>query len=229
MKTIIRNIIIVLFYLTSIPFWVRLSLKKPLVRVWCLHSVSDNQVWQFLEKLSWLKKNYNVLTPEQFSKGQLALDKVNVLLTFDDGYESWFKNVLPILNEENVKALFFINNDFLSQAFKLTDAGHTLGGHSVSHPRLTTLASEKLSQEVSQSVKSEFFAYPYGDKHSFNQAVVNEVKKSGYQFGFTILPGFNDSTTSPYLLHRDSLDPGTPNLIFKLWLKGSYDLWKKLV
>ena len=228
MKTILRNIIIVLFYLTSIPFWVRLSLKKPLVRVWCLHEVKDNQVWYFLEKLSWLKKHYNVLTPEQFINCQFSLDKVNVLLTFDDGYESWFRNVLSILNEENVKALFFINNEFLSQASKLIEAGHTLGGHSVSHQRLTLLTQEQLFQEVGQSVKSEFFAYPYGDKQSYNDAVINEVKKAGYKFGFTILPGFNNSETNPYLLHRDSLDPNVPNFIFKLWLKGGYDLWKKL-
>lgn len=227
MKTIIRNIIIVLFYLTSIPFWVRLNLKKPLVRIWCLHEVKDHQVWYFLEKLSWLKKHYNVLTPEQFSKGQLALDKVNVLLTFDDGYESWFRNVLSILNEENAKAVFFIKNEFLPHASKLTDAGHTLGGHSVSHQRLTAITQEQLTQEVGQSVKSEFFAYPYGDKQSFNQAVLNEVHKAGYKFGFTILPGFNNSETNPYLLHRDSLDPNVPNFIFKLWLKGNYDLWKK--
>src|SRR3989338_5981185 len=109
MKTFIRNIIIVLFYLTSIPFWIRLSLKKPLVRVWCLHEVKDNQVWYFLEKLSWLKKHYNVLTPEQFINRQFSLERVNVLLTFDDGHESWFRNVLPVLNEEQVKAIFFIN------------------------------------------------------------------------------------------------------------------------
>ena len=228
MRTFFRNIIIVLFYLTSIPFWMRLSLKKPLVRVWCLHEVKDNQVWYFLEKLSWLKKNYNVLTPEQFSNSQFVTDKVNVLLTFDDGYESWFKNVLPVLTEEDVKAIFFINNEFLPQASKLTEAGHTLGGHSVSHARLTQLASDKLSFEISQSIKSDFFAYPYGDKQSFNQAVINEVKKAGYKFGFIILPGFNNSETNPYLLHRDSLDADTPTFIFKLWLKGGYDLWKKM-
>lgn len=226
MKKIIRNIVIVLTYLTSIPFWRWLSLKKPLVRVWCLHEVADNQVWYFLEKLSWLKKNYHVITPEQFKNRQFSVAKVNVLLTFDDGYESWFRNVLPVLNEEQVKAIFFINNEFLPQASKLVEAGHTLGGHSISHSRLTALSSEQLTQEVGQSIKSDFFAYPFGDKHSYNQAVINEVKKSGYQFCFTILPGFNDSLTNPYLLHRDSLDANMPLLIFKLWLKGSYDLWK---
>lgn len=228
MKSIIRNILIVLTYLTSIPFWMRLGLKKPLVRVWCLHEVKDSQVWYFLEKLVWLKKHYHVLTPEQFKNRHFVADRVNILLTFDDGYESWIRNVLSILNEENVKAVFFINNEFLPQSSKLTEAGHTLGGHSVSHARLAQLASDKLSAEVGQSVKSDFFAYPYGDKQSFNQSVIDEVKKAGYQFGFTILPGFNDSITNPYLLHRDSLDPDVPLLIFKLWLRGSYDLWKKL-
>ncbi|MFA6304921.1 MAG: polysaccharide deacetylase family protein [Patescibacteria group bacterium] len=227
MKTIIRNIIIILSYLTTIPFWRRILLTKPLVRVWCLHNVKDNEVAYFEEKVVWLKNNFNVITPQQFLNKELANDKINVLITFDDGYQSWLNLVLPILKKHSLKAVFFINQPFRCHEAKLLSDGHTLGGHSVSHPRLTKLSPEQLSAEINKSVNSAFFAYPFGDKQSYNPVVINEVKKAGYKFGFTILPGYNNSNTNPYLLHRDSLDVGTPMLIFKLWFKGSYDLWKK--
>jgi peptidoglycan/xylan/chitin deacetylase (PgdA/CDA1 family) len=226
MKIIIRNILIILFYLTSIPFWRRLLLKKPLVRVWCLHEVKDNQVKQFENKIKYLLLKYNVITPGKFINQDLSSKRTNILITFDDGYESWFKNVLPILKKFCLKAVFFINNDFEEYAKELLADGHTLGGHSVTHPYLTELSKEQLENEIWQSVKSNFFAYSFGDKKSYNEQVVSEIKKAGYKFSFTILPGFNNKKTNPYLLHRDSLDADISNVIFKLWLKGCYD-WLK--
>jgi len=225
MKPFFRNLLIFFFYLTTIPFWRRLFLAKPLLRVWCLHEVKDHQVDQFEKKLHYLKKHYNIVSPQQFIDKELSPPKPDILITFDDGYDSWFKNVLPILKKHRVKAVFFLKKDFEKQAAPILSAGHCLGGHSVSHPYLTELSSEDLQEEVINSVKSRFFAYPYGDKKSFNNKVTEQIKKAGYQYGFTILPGFNTAGTNPYLLHRDALDPDVADSIFKLWLKGCYD-WK---
>jgi len=227
MKKNLRNIIIFLFYLISIPFWRSLFLTKPLLRVWCLHEIKDNQVEAFEKKLAYLKKHFNLITPEQFSGGEFIKDRVNFLVTFDDGYDSWLKNALPILDKHNVKAIFFLEKGFEDKAGVIRQAGHALGGHSVSHSRLTELNSEELKKEVNGSVKSPFFAYPFGDRQSFNEEVIKEVKEAGYSYAFTILPGFNYKKTNPRLMHRDSLDPDVSDLIFRLWLKGSYDLIKR--
>lgn len=246
MKTFVRNIIIILFYLTSIPLWRRLFLRKPLLRVWCLHEVKDYQINQFERKIKYLASKYNIITPEQFIKQDYSSEKLNILITFDDGFESWFTNVLPILQRHNLKAIFFINKDFqnlkskrsdvnffnnekfLKYAEQLVGNGHALGGHSFSHQRLTALDHETMSKEIFLSVKSDFFAYPYGDKKSFNQLIISELKKAGYKYGFTILPGFNKKTTNYYLSRRDALDADVPDLIFKLWFKGCYD-WLKIL
>jgi len=228
MKIIIRNILIILFYLTSIPFWRRLFLRRPLVRVWCLHEIKDNQIIQFEKKIKRLLKEYNVITPEQFVNRKFSKRKTNILITFDDGYKSWIANALSILKKYKLKAVFFINSNFEEHARQLLADGHSLGGHSVSHPYLTKISKEDLESEVWQSIKSSFFAYPFGDKKSYNKHVIGEVKKAGYKFGFTILPGFNHKNTNPYLLHRDSLDTDIPDLIFRVWLKGSYDWLKAL-
>ena len=153
---------------------------------------------------------------------------MNILITFDDGYDSWFSNVLPILEKYNIKAIFFINKDFYDRTDELSVKGHSLGGHGFSHKRLTQISDEELSIEIWQSMKTEFFAYPFGDRKSFNKDVLSEVKKAGYRYAFNILPGFNNKKTNPMLLHRDSLDADITDLIFKLWLKGCYDWIKKV-
>jgi len=229
MKTFFRNLIIILSYLTSIPFWRRLFLSKPVLRVWCLHEVKDNQINQFENKIKYLKNNFNIITPAQFEAGDLAKEKPNVLITFDDGFNSWFKNVLPVFKKHKISAIFFINNHFQDRVGVIVAAGHSLGGHSQNHRRLTELSKEELEQEVWQSQKSDFFAYPFGDKRSFNRQVMAEIKKAGFNYGFTILPGFNTSNTNHLSLHRDSLDADVPDWLFKLWLKGSYDWVKKIL
>jgi len=228
MKTILRNIVIILTYLTSIPFLRRLFLTKPLLRVWCLHEVKDSQIGELEKKIQYLQKEYNIITPTQFKDRELFKDKVNVLITFDDGFESWFTNVLPVLAKYNLKALFFVNHGFLEKSERLTEQGHSLGGHSYSHKRLTELSGQDLEAEVKRSVMSEFFAYPFGDRRSFNEEVIDQIKQAGFKYAFNILPGFNTEKTNPYLLHRDSLDPDVPDYIFRLWLKGSYD-WVKML
>jgi len=213
--------------------------------VWCLHEVKDNQTNQFEKKIQYLQKKYNIITPEQFKHQEFSSERLNILITFDDGFESWFNNVLPILKKYNIKATFFISkefqylrnlsngkffyNDELDSYIKgLLAEGHCLGGHSFTHQRLTDLDHQEMHREVWQSVKSEFFAYTFGDKKSYSSKVITEVKEAGYKYGFTIIPGFNRKKTNPYKLYRDSLDADVNNLIFKLWFKGCYD-WKSLL
>ena len=227
MKRLVKPLLLILFYLTTVPFWQRFFLAKPLVRVWCLHEVKDSQVLSFKKKLAYLHRRFNIITPGQFKNGELSSRKINLLITFDDGFDSWFKNVLPILNQAGFKAIFFINQAFYQKAAKLTEAGHSLGGHSLSHRRLTELDQAELQMEVAESHRSEFFAYTYGDKKSYSPLVIAEVKKAGFRHAFTILPGYNNAKTDAYLLHRDSLDADVPEIIFRLWLKGCYDWFKK--
>lgn len=77
-----------------------------------------------------------------------ALSKPIITLTFDDGYESSYTNVLPILNKYGFKSTQFIVSDFINQPGSLTnaqikslyDAGNEIGAHSKSHPVMTALS-----------------------------------------------------------------------------------------
>ena len=180
MKKLIRNSLISVIYLTGLV-WVYQKWKRrngPLVRVLCFHDVLDRE-W-FSNLLKELTKRYHVITPEEFHAQQFDSSKINVLLTFDDGYQSWVDIVLPVLQQCNVKAIFFITSGLLDAADageadrfvrdqlklttrrsvltwggarKLVTAGHTIGGHTRNHQSLSDLSSEQQTQEIEEDKK----------------------------------------------------------------------------
>ena len=67
----------------------------------------------FNDVVSMLVENFNVITPEQFRNREFDREKINVLLTFDDGYKSWVTTVLPILEENKIRDYSLCARDFL--------------------------------------------------------------------------------------------------------------------
>ncbi|MEK9153420.1 MAG: polysaccharide deacetylase family protein [Patescibacteria group bacterium] len=234
----LRNALIFLTYYSGWPAlraWFYHWRKIPLLRVIAFHEIKDHQVGNFQKQLIFLKKHFQVISPNDFLANNFSSQKINFLLTFDDAYESWLKNVLPALKKENLSAIFFLDNRGLPLVGALQQAGQTIGGHTVGHSRLTKISPDELVFEIAENKKQleqisgqpiVFFAYPFGDKQSFNQGVVDEVKKAGYQYGFTILPDFNKLKTNHYLLHRDSVDLNWNKRFLNAWLSGAYDVWK---
>lgn len=147
----------------------------PLVRVLCFHDV-DDAVW-FESVISTLVENYEVITPQQFQANDFDPEKIHILLSFDDGYQSWVDTCLPVLERYNCKGLFFINSGLLDSApdevkvatymqkrllitpkialswegaRSLLIQGHTIGGHTVNHPSLGKVELSAAQTEILQ-------------------------------------------------------------------------------
>ncbi len=69
----------------------------------------------------------------------------------------------------------------------ISDRGHEIGSHTISHPDLTSLSAEQLAYELEASRSElraitqhpiDFFAYPYG---ASNERVVAAVQAAGYR------------------------------------------------
>jgi probable sporulation protein (polysaccharide deacetylase family) len=84
--------------------------------------------------------------------------------------------MLKILNEENVKATFFLDGSWLKKnpdvAKQIVEAGHEIGNHAYSHPLMSKISQERMEKEIGQTqalietilhVKSKWFAPPAGD------------------------------------------------------------------
>jgi polysaccharide deacetylase family sporulation protein PdaB len=98
--------------------------------------------------------------------------------------------ILKILEEEKIKATFFVVGDWCAKypdtVRQIHERGHEIGNHSDSHPDMANLSEEKIRQEIENcSLKVEqatgqkpnLFRCPSG---SYNNRVIETVKEMGY-------------------------------------------------
>jgi peptidoglycan-N-acetylglucosamine deacetylase len=101
-----------------------------------------------------------------------------VALTFDDGPTApELEEVIGILADRNVRATFFVNGSHLDEDLatgrRLVEAGHELGNHTYSHPRMLLRSPAFIREEVERTDalirlaghRGEiYFRPPYGKK-----------------------------------------------------------------
>lgn len=91
----------------------------------------------------------------KYSAYFLAPDTNQVYLTFDEGYENGYTpQILDVLKEKNVKAVFFVTMPYAKSQPELIqrmiDEGHIVGNHSNKHPVMTDVSFEQLQNEYTQ-------------------------------------------------------------------------------
>lgn len=189
----------------------------------------------FRSHMQFLKNNgYTPITLSQWYEAaakKTALPKKPVIITFDDGWRDQLTYAIPILNEFNFPATFFIYTSVVGSPNQMTwkdikqlhAQGHEIGCHSATHSNLikpfksenAQLFAKRLVRETKESKKIieentgctiRHFCYPYG---FYNSDVINHLKRAGYHTAVTVNPCPNDVTTSPYLLGRYIIAPWT--------------------
>lgn len=122
------------------------------------------------------------------------------------------QNIYPGLQPKDVPA-HWRNMTYDDLAY-LLDTGHSIGAHTASHARLSTVAPIDLAAEIILSadvlehklgVKLEHFAYTFGDLSSFSPAAL-AVARSRFKFIHTGLRGPNSSSVAPWAIRRDAMD-----------------------
>ncbi|MFQ5796116.1 MAG: polysaccharide deacetylase family protein [Candidatus Bipolaricaulia bacterium] len=177
-KIKLRDLLILKLYFLGVSRLRNLIFRlrgEPLTRVLVFHRIADEDVEAFRTKLEWLKARYHVIgLDDYFERRNLSIDKINVALTFDDGFSSWKENVIPVLKELELPATLFIPSGFIglpqSEAHRyaaerlgirptgslcwedlreITQDGFEIGGHTVGHVDLGVEGEEgNLEAEV---------------------------------------------------------------------------------
>ena len=93
--------------------------KKSILRVLIYHNIMQKDYSNFLRQLHWLKKRWNIVTPEEFEamlENKTLISGRNVLITFDDGFKSNKFIADKYLNPLGIKSIFFVVSDFVNQS-----------------------------------------------------------------------------------------------------------------
>jgi peptidoglycan/xylan/chitin deacetylase (PgdA/CDA1 family) len=265
MKRTLRNLCIFLASVSGALFVYRMIQrhKGPLVRVVVFHDVTDS-AW-FRTLLVHMKNHYHVISPTDFLTRTFDRTKINILVTFDDGYTSWNTVCLPILRELEVKALFFVNSGLLDlhaddtsrRAYLqknlllkgehetmswddlsvLSESGHTIGGHSRTHARLSELSKGEVKDEVSDDkgrieemvhTKLIHFAYPFGNTGDFTRETILAVEDAGYTHTFSTESSFAHTEQTTNAIPRLCIEDGLRKKELSRWIEGGYDMYTKL-
>lgn len=174
--------------------------RMPVARILAFHDVPDHLVANFRRKIEVLKKQANIVSLHDIFAGKMLWKKINVAITFDDGYRSWVDNVSPVLRDLGVTATFFVSSGFVGlredreadfvasklrsserttgglrgeELRKLAEEGFAIGGHTSNHVNLSELRDIK-------EVRSEI----QGDKKELERITGTKVEYFAYPFGF---------------------------------------------
>jgi peptidoglycan/xylan/chitin deacetylase (PgdA/CDA1 family) len=163
--------VLLLYYLgfSSIRNYILKQRQIAVARFLALHDVLPGKSENLENNLRFLKDNTNVIGLDDFFSGRLCYDKINTIITFDDGYIGWMDNALPVLKKLNLPATFFISSGFVglrkddeqtyaknnlfvklppreisggltsTNVRTLVDEGFTIGGHTVNHQSLDAI------------------------------------------------------------------------------------------
>jgi peptidoglycan/xylan/chitin deacetylase (PgdA/CDA1 family) len=108
---------------------------------------------------------------------------------------------------------------------EMASHGIEFGGHTVNHPILQTLSTNKeleaeiagckarIEEELQSPVRH--FAYPSGHEEEIPAAAAEIVRRAGYETAVTTVPGRASRADSPYWLPRVGAEPGTDWLWFR--------------
>jgi peptidoglycan/xylan/chitin deacetylase (PgdA/CDA1 family) len=149
-------------------------------------------------------------------KGLQQLPDKPVILTFDDGYESNYTELLPILEKRGFKAtIFMVGNDIGKENYmswdQLMDIQHRgveIGSHTANHLPLTSMSLDEARDEVKLSkllmewngVNTIYtLSYPNG---KYTAELLDMLKEEEYLAAVTGDAGLNTFETNPYLLQR---------------------------
>jgi peptidoglycan/xylan/chitin deacetylase (PgdA/CDA1 family) len=174
-----------------------------------------------------------------------------VSLTFDDGSKGFWDNARGPLKAKGFKTTQYIPTAGLTSAnpdpflmtrdeiTTLAREGNEIGGHSVTHPLLTTVGDPQLTDELvsSKNVLEAIpgvgpvhnFAYPFGD---YDARVIAAEQAAGYRSGRSVEEGYNSKLDLElYDIRVQNMTPQTTLAQFRSWVDyaKAHNYWLVIV
>ncbi len=138
-------------------------------------------------------------------------DQNTCYLTFDEGYAFGLTpQILDVLKEKGVKAIFFLTKDFVQSSpdtvRRMIDEGHVLGNHSWTHRNYSTLTPKEAAEDMMKlhdyvketfDYEMRYFRFPSGN---FSEQTLATVQAMGYKsvfWSFAYVDWYTDNQPDP--------------------------------
>jgi peptidoglycan/xylan/chitin deacetylase (PgdA/CDA1 family) len=200
-------------------------------------------VQEFERQMRWLsRRGYRAIDLDALLAARSAETRLrprSVIITFDDGFRSCVEHAVPVLQAHGFTAVFYLVAGLMgstsrwmadsgvnlplmswSAARDLAAAGYQCGGHTMTHPRLTTLDAKRRRIELADARRRTedelgrnvtHFAYPYG---ALDTAVRESVEEAGYATACSTSAGLAGPHDDPLALPRLTIHGGEPLVSF---------------
>jgi peptidoglycan/xylan/chitin deacetylase (PgdA/CDA1 family) len=180
----------------------------------------------------------------------------SVFVTADDGWKSFVDNALPEMERRSIPGTIFVIADRLGESLgdssdriiseselrDLRSRPVTIGSHTLTHARLTTLSDEATRRELLHSRKKleatlerkvDLFCFPFG---AYDDRILRLCGETGYRRVFLCRPESESHSARFFIAGRIRADPSDWPIEFYLklvgaysWLAGLLRLKKKIV
>jgi peptidoglycan/xylan/chitin deacetylase (PgdA/CDA1 family) len=169
----------------------------------------------------------------------------SIIITFDNGYRSFYTTVWPILKDYGFKGVVFLVTKYIGgvnlwdrtngepeepllsieEIKALAARGIEFGLHGHAHEDLTQLPLSAVESDVRASksvlegglgIEVTSFSYPYGKE---NEKIRWAVREAGFQAACLTQPGANDATVDRFRLKRIIVKRNDTLFDFKIKLK----------
>ncbi len=228
-------------------FSINQSLKIKGIRILYYHDIPSIYKNIFKAQMQFVKQNFHVISlleAVEKLKNKEQLDKLYIVITFDDGYKS-FLEISNYLLKLSLPASFFITVDFIGQPgymtwddiISLKSKNFNIGSHTISHPELSKCSKEKIIVELSKSkqiitnktgYELDSLALPYGG--NINHDIICIAMNIGYKIILTTHRGLNLPSRISiinndfFILRRDSSKPNWNIKVLDGLIKGAKDI-----
>lgn len=170
-----------------------------------------------------------ILNPMGIRALFFIISNFSLLIGKDDCRSFIANNICPAMKPRNIPDHW--KNMSIDDLKFLVDTGHTIGGHTANHRRLSEMLPSDLEEEIITSAdfleqklntKIEHFAYTFGDLASFTPSSL-AVARSRFKYIHTGMRGDNSSVRNSWAIRRDSLVAQDSLFLVGAFLEGAAD------